>query len=50
LKNNCIYKELGAEYVNGRVEKKRKTYLKKELEKLGYEVGLVLKEKQPESA
>lgn len=44
------YKELGAEYVNERVEKKRKAYLQRELEKLGYDVELVLKEKQPESA
>ena len=34
------YRELGADYVNQRVEKKRKQYLKRELEKLGYEVQL----------
>jgi hypothetical protein len=34
------YKELGADYLNGKIEKKRKAYLKKELEKLGNEVGL----------
>lgn len=50
LKDNRDYKELGAEYVNERVEKKRKAYLRKELEKMGYDVELVLKEKQPESA
>ncbi|MGL5253543.1 MAG: hypothetical protein ACRC9L_00735 [Brevinema sp.] len=50
LKDECDYKELGAEYMNQRVEKKRKAYLKKELEKLGYDVGLSLKEKQNDSA
>ena len=34
------YKELGADYVTQRVEKRRKLYLKKELEKLGYAVQL----------
>jgi len=32
-----VYRELGASYVTGRQEQKRKAYLKKELEKLGYE-------------
>jgi len=34
------YKELGAEYLNSKIEAKRKSYLKKELEKLGYQVNL----------
>jgi len=34
------YKELGADYLNNKIEAKRKTYLKKELEKLGYQVDL----------
>ncbi len=34
------YKEPGADYVTQRVEKKRKLYLKRELEKLGYAVQL----------
>jgi hypothetical protein len=34
------YHELGAEHINKRVEAKRKAYLKKELEKLGYQVSL----------
>jgi len=40
------YKELGADYVNQRVEKRRKLYLKKELEKLGYDVKLTQQEQQ----
>ena len=43
LKDACEYKELGAEFVNKRVEKQRKAYLKKEFEKLGYQVELVPK-------
>jgi hypothetical protein len=35
------YRELGAGYINQRMEAKRKSYLKKELEKLGYQVDLV---------
>ena len=50
LKDGQDYKELGAEHVNKGVEKKRKAYLKKELENLGYDVNLVVKEKIPESA
>ena len=46
LKDNCEYKELGGEYLNKKQEKKRKDYLKKELEKLGYEVGLSPKPKE----
>lgn len=34
------YRELGADHINLRIEAKRKSYLKKELEKLGYEVSL----------
>ena len=33
-------KELGAEYLNERVAKKRKEYLRRELESLGYDVSL----------
>lgn len=40
------YKELGAEYLNERIEKKRKVYLKRELEKLGYKVDII-KQEQP---
>lgn len=46
LKDNCEYKELGGEYLDKKQEKKRKDYLKKELEKLGYEVGLSPKPKE----
>jgi len=34
------YKELGADYLNSKIEAKRKNYLKAELEKLGYRVDL----------
>jgi hypothetical protein len=34
------YNELGAEYLIGRKETKRKAYLKNELAKLGYDVEL----------
>ncbi len=40
LKDNCEYKELGAEYLISRTEAKRKAYLKSELSKLGYIVEL----------
>ena len=40
LKENCDYKELGAEYLITRTEAKRKAYLKNELSKLGYMVEL----------
>ena len=46
LNENTAYKELGASYLNGKQEKKRKQYLQKELEKLGYEVSLAEKEMQ----
>ena len=40
LKMNVSYKELGADYVRKQREEKRKAYLKKEMEALGYEVEL----------
>lgn len=40
LKEACEYKELGAEYLTQRIEQKRKNYLKKELEALGYKVKI----------
>jgi hypothetical protein len=41
LSNTEAYRELGADHVNLRAETKRKSYLRKELEKLGYEVQLI---------
>jgi len=35
------YRELGASYVNKRKEQNHKNYLKKELEKLGFDVRLM---------
>jgi hypothetical protein len=43
LDEKVHYKELGADYLNSKIEVKRKTYLKKELEKLGFQVELSLK-------
>jgi hypothetical protein len=40
LSTESAYRELGADHINLRAEAKRKSYLKKELEKLGYEVQL----------
>jgi hypothetical protein len=40
LSASSAYRELGADHVNLRAETKRKSYLGKELEKLGYEVRL----------
>ena len=40
MKDACEYKELGAEYVTKKTEAKRKIYLKKELEALGYKVSI----------
>lgn len=40
LSTSSVYCELGADHVNLRAEAKRKSYLRKELEKLGYEVLL----------
>lgn len=42
LKDDVSYHELGAEYLNSRIEDKRKKYLKKELEKMGYTVQIEL--------
>ena len=40
LNDNVAYKELGADYLNAKIEAKRKNYLQNELKKLGYEVKL----------
>ncbi len=40
LRYNVPYHELGADYLNNRMEKKRRKYLKTELEKMGYTVQL----------
>ena len=40
LSNTEAYHELGADHINLRAEAKRKSYLRKELEKLGYNVLL----------
>jgi transposase len=40
LKYNVPYYELGVDYLNSQMEKKRKRYLKSELEKMGYSVQL----------
>jgi hypothetical protein len=40
LSTSNVYRELGADHINLRAEAKRKSYLRKELEKLGYEVRL----------
>lgn len=40
LNNKVSYKELGADYVHQQREDKRKAYLKKEIEALGYAVEL----------
>ena len=40
LKEACEYKELGAEYLNQRMEQKRKNYLTKELKELDYKVKI----------
>ena len=40
LSTSSAYLELGADHVNLRAEAKRKSYLRKELEKLGYGVML----------
>jgi len=40
LSTSSVYRELGAEYLNLRAKVKRKSYLRKELEKLGYGVLL----------
>ena len=40
LSTGARYHELGAQYVQEKIEKKRKTYLSTELRKLGYMVSL----------
>jgi len=40
LKGKEQYKELGVDYLNSKIEVKRKNYLKSELEKLGYQVAI----------
>ena len=40
LKDTCEYRELSAEYLTKRIEQKRRNYLKKELEALGYKVEI----------
>jgi hypothetical protein len=41
LSEGVMYRELGAGHVIKAQEQKRKTYLKKELEQLGYNVQLI---------
>lgn len=41
LKENVPYNELGEDYLNNRIEEKRRKYLKKELQKMGYKVDLL---------
>ena len=41
LKDGVEYRKLGADYITIRQEKRRKSYLKKELEKLGYNVQIL---------
>ena len=51
LNDNVPYKELGAEYLDKRMEEKRQKYLKAELTKMGFEVTLKpVAEAVPESA
>jgi hypothetical protein len=40
LKDDVPYRELSADYLNSRMEDKRKKYLKKELEKMDFDVQL----------
>ena len=40
LSTGARYHELGAQYVQAKIERKRKNYLKSELQKLGYAVSL----------
>lgn len=49
LKEACEYKELGADYLNQKMEGKRKNYLKKELESLGYKVQISKKDPTSQS-
>lgn len=41
LKESVPYNELGEDYLNNRIEEKRRKYLKKELQKMGYKVDLL---------
>ena len=41
VRDGVPYKELGADYLNSRMETKRKKYLQAELKKMGYEVQLL---------
>jgi hypothetical protein len=47
LSRELAYKELGADHLQARQEAKRKAYLLKELEKLGYLTTLQIKELPP---
>ena len=40
LSTGARYHELGVQYVQAKIERKRKNYLKAELQKLGFEVSL----------
>lgn len=40
LSTGARYHELGAQYMQARIEQKRKSYLSSELKKLGYQVSL----------
>ncbi|WP_148038869.1 hypothetical protein [Proteiniphilum sp. X52] len=40
LRDGVLYNELGEEYLNSRIEKRRRRYLQSELEKMGYKVQL----------
>ena len=40
LSTGAKYRELGAQYMKSKIEKKRKVYLTAELKKLGYNVSL----------
>jgi hypothetical protein len=42
LKEGVSYRELGANYLDFKTKKRRESYLKQELEKLGYKVDLTL--------
>lgn len=41
LSTGARYHELGAQYMQAKIEQKRKTYLSSELKKLGYQVSLI---------
>jgi hypothetical protein len=41
LRDGVLYNELGADYLNSKIEKRRRKYLQSELEKMGYKVQLV---------